>query len=331
MSSIFIRDIIGTGTYAVPSSDAALAAATSGLSTLIGGVAGLAVGNVSAWVTTGTGSTPRELNASVANVQYNGELCPDATETAAMLAAIEAALIADPNITSVTLQAANLENVPAGPAVPTSHASSHENGGADEISVAGLSGALADAQTPTSHASSHIRGGADEIDGDLADIDYVPSNYTRTVTAPATNVEHLTAHLAGISAALGLGAGSLEYASSESESSITGTTAYQQKTRLTTSSLDAGNYIILWSCEFSASDVNFIVGLRVQIDDTTDVSICDETPVRKYSDGGYPSSSGMQRVALSSGSHTIDLDYSTADVGKTAYIRRARIALWRVA
>ena len=154
MSSIFIRDIIGTGTYAVPSSDAALAAATSGLSTLIGGVAGLAVGNVSAWVTTGTGSTPRELNASVANVQYNGELCPDATETAAMLAAIEAALIADPNITSVTLQAANLENVPAGPAVPTSHASSHENGGADEISVAGLSGALADAQIPASRGQT---------------------------------------------------------------------------------------------------------------------------------------------------------------------------------
>jgi len=156
-----VKNIVGTGTYAVPSSDAALAAATSGLSTLIGGVAGLTVGNVSAWVTTGTGSTPRELNALCSNVQYNGELCPDATETAAMLAAIEAALIADPNITSVTLQSVNIENVPTGP--PIAHASSHENGGADEISVAGLSGALADAQTPTSHASSHENGGADEI------------------------------------------------------------------------------------------------------------------------------------------------------------------------
>src|SRR3989304_4204919 len=35
--------------------------------------------------------------------------------------------------------------------VTGAHATSHQNGGADEISVAGLSGALADAQTPTAH------------------------------------------------------------------------------------------------------------------------------------------------------------------------------------
>lgn len=45
----------------------------------------------------------------------------------------------------------------------SSHASSHQNGGADEISVEGLSGVLADGQTPSSHASSHQNGGADEI------------------------------------------------------------------------------------------------------------------------------------------------------------------------
>jgi len=35
---------------------------------------------------------------------------------------------------------------------PTSHKSSHENNGADEINVAGLNGLLADAQNPTTHA-----------------------------------------------------------------------------------------------------------------------------------------------------------------------------------
>lgn len=54
------------------------------------------------------------------------------------------------------------------------HATSHENGGADEINVAGLSGVLADPQTPASHATSHENGGADEINvaglsGQLAD------------------------------------------------------------------------------------------------------------------------------------------------------------------
>lgn len=36
--------------------------------------------------------------------------------------------------------------------VPSAHNTTHENGGADEISVAGLNGVLADAQTPISHA-----------------------------------------------------------------------------------------------------------------------------------------------------------------------------------
>lgn len=64
------------------------------------------------------------------------------------------------------------------------------------------------ARTPTSHAVSHISGGSDEIDGDQIDIDWNPTNYTPT-TAPteATSVDHLTAHLAGIDAALVGGGG----------------------------------------------------------------------------------------------------------------------------
>lgn len=47
---------------------------------------------------------------------------------------------------------------------PTTHATDHENGGGDEISVAGLSGLLADDQNPTAHATDHENGGGDEID-----------------------------------------------------------------------------------------------------------------------------------------------------------------------
>lgn len=46
---------------------------------------------------------------------------------------------------------------------PTAHAASHENGGGDEISVAGLSGLLADAQTPLAHAASHLPSGGDPL------------------------------------------------------------------------------------------------------------------------------------------------------------------------
>lgn len=46
---------------------------------------------------------------------------------------------------------------------PLAHKTSHQNGGSDEILVTGLSGLLADGQTPLAHAASHQNGGADEI------------------------------------------------------------------------------------------------------------------------------------------------------------------------
>lgn len=44
------------------------------------------------------------------------------------------------------------------------HSARHENGGADEINVAGLSGELADPQPPKAHATSHEDGGTDPVD-----------------------------------------------------------------------------------------------------------------------------------------------------------------------
>jgi len=51
----------------------------------------------------------------------------------------------------------------AGGGAPPAHASTHQDGGSDEISVAGLSGLLGDAQTPLAHKTSHQDGGSDEI------------------------------------------------------------------------------------------------------------------------------------------------------------------------
>ena len=56
----------------------------------------------------------------------------------------------------------------------SNHSARHENGGADEISVEGLSGSLADAQEPTAHSTEHESDGSDEINvgglsGELAD------------------------------------------------------------------------------------------------------------------------------------------------------------------
>ena len=56
------------------------------------------------------------------------------------------------------------------------HAATHEDGGADEISVGGLSGLLADAQNPTAHATSHKPGGSDEVATGTPTVDSIPKS-----------------------------------------------------------------------------------------------------------------------------------------------------------
>lgn len=61
--------------------------------------------------------------------------------------------------------------------------------------------------SPPLHASTHIRAGSDQIDADLLDIDFIPTNYTRTTAGTGitglTSAEHLTAHLKGIDLKIG--------------------------------------------------------------------------------------------------------------------------------
>ena len=64
------------------------------------------------------------------------------------------------------------------------HASSHEDGGSDEINVTGLSGELADPQTPKTHASTHKAGGSDEIPLDEL------SNPSDTIALNASTAAH---------------------------------------------------------------------------------------------------------------------------------------------
>jgi len=68
----------------------------------------------------------------------------------------------------------------ASSAAPTAHAETHQDGGTDEINVAGLPGELSGTQksawskvsgkpttfTPSAHASTHEKGGSDEINPD---------------------------------------------------------------------------------------------------------------------------------------------------------------------
>ena len=63
----------------------------------------------------------------------------------------------------VRLGGAQYRNVWQAPLVGEDHASTHQNGGVDEISVADLSGLLADAQTPLDHAHTDAAGDGGEL------------------------------------------------------------------------------------------------------------------------------------------------------------------------
>lgn len=102
MSNIFVTSIVGTGTYAVPSTDSELAAATVGLDAHINSIANLNYLRVFAWVETRDGvGASRILNCLIENFTYNGEVCPDATEINALTAVIKAELEGDANISSI--------------------------------------------------------------------------------------------------------------------------------------------------------------------------------------------------------------------------------------
>ena len=77
---------------------------------------------------------------------------------------------------------------------PRPHASRHEDGGADEIDVTGLTGAGA-----TPHADTHEDGGVDEISvaalTGVAVLDFVGINFKRIMTADTINAD---VHFLGI-------------------------------------------------------------------------------------------------------------------------------------
>ena len=112
MSNIFITDIVGTGTYAIPTNDTELAAATAGFDTILSGIPNLSYDRLLAWVEDAGGPDGAEgirtLNCLVEKITYLTKECPSESEVDTMTTAIEAALEADANITSVNQQQCHL-------------------------------------------------------------------------------------------------------------------------------------------------------------------------------------------------------------------------------
>jgi microcystin-dependent protein len=91
------------------------------------------------------------------------------------------------------------------------------------------------------HASSHIRAGTDVIDADRAQIDYVPSFYTRNAAATGAGaVTDLTAHLNGIDTAIAPSS----YLFAASATTVTGGASSNFAYTPATITLTAGSWIV---------------------------------------------------------------------------------------
>jgi hypothetical protein len=118
---------------------------------------------------------------------------------------------------------------------------------------------------------------------------------------------------------------SWQYGANEGVSSTT-SNSYQQKLRLTTPSISAGDYLIWWHALITTTLANKNFQARVQVDDTTTLS---EVQYRNaIADHDYIFT-GFQRVTLTAASHDIDIDWSSSVSSETS-IERARLAIWRV-
>jgi hypothetical protein len=120
--------------------------------------------------------------------------------------------------------------------------------------------------------------------------------------------------------------GDFYQAASSDGNSATSSNTYQQKLRLTTPSVEAGNYLISWHALIETGSANKNFRAQCQVDDATTLS---EIEYRNAIADHQFNFAGFSVVALTAAAHDIDIDWSSL-VGSSTTISRARLAIWRV-
>lgn len=117
----------------------------------------------------------------------------------------------------------------------------------------------------------------------------------------------------------------VQQATAEGQDSTTEAT-WQQKLRMAITDIPDGTYVVQWYCELRHSNnvATERAEMQVEVNDMTQIGY-SMWPYNIFEDAG-----GFAVANLSAGSYTIDLDFQQAG-GGTAYIRRARLLIWRIA
>jgi hypothetical protein len=221
-------------------------------------------------------------------------------------------------------------------AAPTSHASSHQDGGADELSVAGLAGELADPQPPKSHAhSSHSGIGTDDHHAKSHAHDGIDgSGQVEGTSIKSTGETGGTKFLhedgdgtCSWQTPSGGIFGSEQAETSTDAEATNATTTYSDRIDYTTASLTSGRkYRIGFSFQGKTANPGEQGDYIVEVDSTTRADI-------EVKDNYYSTYGGFYYFTPgSTGTKSIKIRYrvKTGTTG-TAYIKNARIEIWRVA
>lgn len=204
-----------------------------------------------------------------------------------------------------------ISDLPGGGGGP--HAATHENGGGDEISVAGLSGVLADDQTPADHDTAKLTSGT-LADGRVAESNVTQHQAALSITeSQISDLDH--------SSVFG---SEYEYAESEAESTSTSDTLVD-KVSLVTASLPAGNYKFSYSCEMQNSNA----GGNVQIEVLDGATVIGQANIEPDNGSNYYMQSGFKNLSSISGVRTLKIQFAQNSTG-TARIRKARVEIFRI-
>jgi len=107
-----------------------------------------------------------------------------------------------------------------------------------------------------------------------------------------------------------------------------GTATLAQALRVTTPSVEAGDYLASWSFTWNMDQTSRSFVARVEQDDTTQLWAMHQEPKDSSTLQEHPAS-GLAQVTLTAGAHTFDLDYAN-NGGGTARITNARMTFYRV-
>lgn len=123
----------------------------------------------------------------------------------------------------------------------------------------------------------------------------------------------------------------LVYQIEDEDCTSTSSTSWQEKLELQVLSLPEGTYKLEWSYEWAHSHSSYVFSGRLQINNTTTIMQHEEKPRTSgnFNSYSYPIA-GFKILDLTAGDYEFDLDFRTNKSNKSAYIRRARMALWRI-